>query len=112
MKGIFRIEEYVKETEQIAVRFCRLHSHKKIEEYSPIYYSLDSLDTYSLDCFIESLMMKAAAQIEKQDKSGLIINDTEIAEGTLDVESLVGRNIEAEIGTYKKGPIKMRRVEL
>ena len=42
MKSIFKISEYIPETNQIIIRFCRLHAPKNIDEYRPV--SLDLND--------------------------------------------------------------------
>ena len=44
MKAIFKIEEYLPETNQIVVRFARLHAPKLIENYTKVAVDCNKLD--------------------------------------------------------------------
>jgi hypothetical protein len=114
MKAIFRIEEYLEDTQQIIVKFCKLYDTKLIDQYPPIAMDIKNLDTYDYDFFVKSLMRQGTYIIEEQEKLGLLINDIETIDRNekLDISSLVGRNIECNMENYKLSLIKMRRVEL
>jgi hypothetical protein len=113
MKCIFKIIEYVPDT-QIIVNFCKITDNKLIDEYSPIAIDLDKLDTYNCGFFINSLARVGTNIIESQEKCKPIINESEIIESNqeLNIESLVGRNIEFNLENYRQSILKMRRVEL
>jgi hypothetical protein len=115
MKGIFRIEQYLEDTQQIVVKFCKLYDSKLITEYQAFAVDIKGLDTYNYHFFIQSLMMKFGKNIiEQQEKLGLIINTVETIDGNekLNIQNLVGRNIECNLENYKDSLIKMRKVEL
>jgi hypothetical protein len=115
MKGIFKIEQYLEDTQQIVVRFCRLHDTKLITEYPTIAINIKNLDTYNCEFFIKSLMMQAGTHITmQQEKLEHTINTVESIDGNmkLDIQSLVGRNIECKLENYRDSLLKMRRVEL
>ena len=61
MKSIFKISEYIPETNQIIIRFCRLHAPKNIDEYRPVSLDLndDALDLYDIETFTKTIMIKA-----------------------------------------------------
>jgi len=113
MTGIFKIVEYVPD-KQIIVKFCRLHDNKLIDEYSAIAIDIDKIDTYDCDFFIKSLVRIGTSIIENQEECEPIINKTEILDGNtkLNIENLVGKNIEFKFENYKQSLLKMRRIEL
>ena len=51
MKSIFKISHYYPETNQITIKFCRLHAPKNIDDYRPISLDLndDALDLYDIE---------------------------------------------------------------
>jgi hypothetical protein len=113
MTGIFKIVEYVPD-KQVIIKFCRLHDSKLIDEYSAIAIDFDKLDTYDCDFFIKSLVRIGTSIIENQEESEPIINKTETLDGNskLNIENLVGKNIEFKFENYKQSLLKMRRIEL
>ncbi len=115
MKGIFKIEEYLPTTNQIVVKFSRLHSTKPIDEHKSIAINCDKLDLYNCETFIESLMMVSGTDRimkEESEEDCLDVNIPEIIEGDLNIQDLVGKVIGCKTENYRKGFLKMRRVEL
>lgn len=113
MRAIFKIEEHLPETEQIVVRFTRLHAPKLIEEYRPVAISYSKLDCNDVESFAQSLMrMHGDYMVKAQENEEPVINKTEIVSGELDISSLVGRVIECKVDDYKRAILKMKRVEL
>ena len=56
MKIIFKIEEYLPETEQVVIRFCRQNSPKPITEYPAKVYSTEIYDiSFDSQNLIESI---------------------------------------------------------
>ena len=113
MKGIIRIEEYLKDTQQIIVRFCKFYDNESIENYPEIVIDLANLDTQNYDYFIESLMRIGTDIISNHEKSKPIVNKVDdIDMVDLDIESLVGKNIGAKLENYRRSSLKMRKIEL
>ena len=57
MKIIFKVVEYLEDTQQIVVKFCRKNAPKSIDEYSAGAIDIDRLETaYDSQCLIESIM--------------------------------------------------------
>ena len=113
MKAIFKIIEYLPETEQIVVRFARLHAPELIEKYNKVAINLSHLDCYDSESFVKSLMRKFGNDLVKQqeDKEP-IINEAETIPEKLNFEELVGKTIECKVDNDRKERLKMRRVEL
>ena len=113
MKAIFKIIEYQPETEQIVVRFARLHAPELIEKYNKKAINLSHLDCYDSESFVKSLMREVGNyQVKSNEDKEPIINESETISGKLDLSSLVGRTIECKVENDKKQILKMRRVEL
>ena len=113
MKAIFKIEEYLPETNQIVVRFARLHAPEPIEKYHAVAIDLCKLDCYDSESFVRSIMREVGNyQIKNHEDKEPIINESEIISGKLDLPSLVGKTIECKVENNKKQILKMRRVEL
>ena len=113
MKAIFKIIEYLPETEQIVVRFARLHAPELIEKYNKKAINLSHLDCYDSESFVKSLMREVGNyQVKSNEEEEPIINESETISGKLDLSSLVGRTIECKVENDRKEILKMRRVEL
>jgi len=100
MKLIFKIVEYLPETEQIIVKVCRQNAPKSIDEYDAIALDIMHVDFSSSDNFkyslITNLMYIARKQIE--DEPVLIQNEIieEIDSEDLDdyVNKIVGVDLD------------------
>ena len=113
MKAIFKIIEYLPETEQIVVRFARLHAPELIEKYNKKAINLSHLDCYDSESFVKSLMRRFGNEmVKQQEEKEPIINEAETISGELNFEDLVGKTIECKVENDRKQIIKMRRVEL
>ena len=113
MKAIFKIIEYLPETEQIVVRFARLHAPELIEKYNKKAINLSHLDCYDSESFVKSLMRKVGNHMVKlQEEKEPIINEAETISGELNLEDLVGKIIECKVDDSRRATLKMRRVEL
>jgi len=113
MKSIFKIEEYLPDTNQIVVRFSRLHAPQPIESYAPLALDCEHLDLYDCDSFVSSLMMKYGDRYVKEyEKNEPIKNETETISGKLNLRDLVGRVIEGKVDDYRRSSLNMNRVEL
>ena len=115
MKGIFKIEEYLSERNSIVVKFCRLHSHKSIDEYSCKIVDCSDLDFHDYESFANSLMTKSGKRrIESQEERSGILEDNKPIKitGKFDIRDLIGKVIEGEVENYRRSILKMRKVDL
>jgi hypothetical protein len=67
MNLIFKIVEYLEETEQIVVKFCRQNAPKPIDEYPPVAIDCINLDLYDYHQFVASLMKYGVEIIMQQE---------------------------------------------
>ena len=112
---IFQITDYVRETNQIAVKFCNEKSSKPIDEYSALAVGLKDIDTSDVESFSEELVNKSGMRrLEKQDRklTTLDSNKPEKIEGEFNINDLIGKVIGVNYPTRIFSKIKMRRVEL
>lgn len=113
MKNIFKIIEYLPDTQQIVVRYARKNTHKNIDEYIESAVELKQLDLYNCETFSKSLMRGYGEHnIERVENETEGFNKCEKISGKLDIQSLVGKVIEVDADEYRREIIKMRRVEL
>ena len=63
MKNIFKIIEYLPDTQQIVVRYARKNTHKNIDEYIESAVDLKELDLYDCESFSKSLMYSSVCSI-------------------------------------------------
>ena len=113
MKNIFKIIEYLPDTQQIVVRYARKNTHKNIDEYIESAVDLKQLDLYDCETFSKSLMRRYGEHnIERVENETEGFNKCEKISGKLDVQSIVGKVIEVDSDQYRREVIKMRRIEL
>ena len=94
MNIIFKIIEYLPETNQIIVKFSRQNSEKSIDTRNACAMSMESLDLTDNVSLVESICAMGLVQIRKQDKKDEILttntmNDI-IDEDDVDISKLVG----------------------
>lgn len=114
MNVIIKIDEYLPDTQQIVMRICRLHSLKKIDEYMKYAIDICDLDLSDTDSFVDSLILKTKHLIQNQDESEPILDENLPikVDGELDIQNLVGKNIEGKVWDRGTRSLKMRRIEL
>tara|TARA_Y100001937_G_scaffold71168_1_gene96850 strand:+ start:255 stop:596 length:342 start_codon:yes stop_codon:yes gene_type:complete len=113
MKAIFKVERYLPETNQIVVRFARLHAPKLIENYRKLAINCNNLDCYDCESFVQSLMREVGNYaIKSQEDDEPIINKAEKISGKLNLRDLVGKVIECKVDNRTMKILKMRRIEL
>ena len=115
MKCIFKIEEYLPDTNQMVVRFARLHSPQHIDNYRAIAIDATRLDYYSYETFVKSLMRYYGnPKVDASELKDPIVNDVEDIniDGEFDVRDLVGKIVGCNSDDYKTKIIKMNRIEL
>ena len=115
MKCIFKIEDYLPDTNQMIVRFARLYSPQHIDNYKAVAIDTTKLDFYDYNSFVKSLMRhygdSRSAMSEMKDS---IVNDVEEVniDTKFEVRNLIGKIIGCNSDDYKTQIIKMNRVEL
>jgi len=114
MKVIVKIEEYLPDTQQIVIKICRLHSHKTIDDHRTFAIEIYDLDMTDNESFIDSLVFKVKHLLQEQEENEPILDENTPIEigGELDIENLLGKNIESKIWYRGTRLLKMRRVEL
>ena len=113
MKNIFKITEYLPDTQQIVVRYARKNTHKNIDEHIESAVDLKQLDLYDCETFSKSLMRRYGEHnIERVENETEGFNKCEKISGKLDLQSIVGKVIEVDSDQYRREVIKMRRIEL
>tara|TARA_B100001248_G_C26954653_1_gene263180 strand:+ start:42 stop:383 length:342 start_codon:yes stop_codon:yes gene_type:complete len=113
MKNIFKIIEYLPDTQQIVVRYARKNTNKNIDEYIESAVELKQLDLYNCETFSKSLMRRYGEHnIERVENETEGFNKCEKISGKLDIQNLIGKVIEVDADEYRREIIKMRRVEL
>ena len=113
MKNIFKITEYLPDTQQIVVRYARKNTNKNIDEYIESAVELKQLDLYNCETFSKSLMRRYGEHnIERVENETEGFNKCEKISGKLDLQSIVGKVIEVDSDQYRREVIKMRRIEL
>ena len=113
MKSIFKIEEYLPDTNQIVVRFSRLHAPQPIECYETMAIDCKHLDLYDCESFVSSLMMKYGDRYVKEyEEREPIKNNSETISGKLDLQDLVGKVVKCDTTNYRRFRLNVRKVEL
>ena len=116
MNIIFRIDEYLPETNQIVVQICKETSRNSILSHKKLAINCETLDLYDAESFSYSLSSKYGSNIvSEENRNEPILDDnknSEIIKGDLNLEKLVGKVIGGKV--YEKGTrlLKMRRIEL
>ena len=115
MKAIFKIDYYLSDQNNIAVKFCGSYSQKSIDEYPTRIVNCDDLDMHDYESFANSLMTKSGKKrIEEQEKKNSILEENKPVKitGKFDIRDLIGKVIEGESENYRRSLIKMRKVDL
>jgi len=110
MKIIFKIIEYLPETEQVVVKFCRQNAPKSIDDYSAVAIDCKFIDNSDRVNLIESLFQLGLGTIEKQENEELTLDNNLAAEVFFEknYENFVGKVIALDTKELKK--IKSKRM--
>ena len=114
MKIIFKIIEYLPDTNQIVVKFARQNAPKPIDEYSPVAIGCSTIDTLDNINFIESICNRGKHLVEQQEKEELVLNKNicEEIEGTR-FEDYVGKVVGTDISNLPKFKSrKLKRIDI
>lgn len=114
MNLIFKIIEYIEETDQIIVKFCRQNSPKPIDDYGSVAIDCCNIDLTDYNQFVTSIMREGVYIILKQESEEPILSQnvsSEVIE-TVDVQTQLNRVIalssdELIATTYRMNKIKL-----
>ena len=115
MKIIFKIIEYLPETEQILVSFCRQNAPKSIDDYCPVVIDCKFIDNTDRVNLIESLFQLGLSIIEEQENEEVTLDDNLAAEMFFekDYQDFVGKVIAIDTKNLRKVKSKrMTKVDL
>ena len=122
MNIIFRIDEYLPETNQIVVQICKETSRNSIFSHRKVAINCETLDLYDAESFSHTLSTKYGSSIiSEENRNEPILDDnknSEIIKGDLNLEKLVGKVIKYDFYDLRKHEFKsrfrlnVRRIEL
>ena len=122
MNIIFRIDEYLPETNQIVIQLCKETSRNSIFSHEKVAINCETLDLYDAESFSHTLSAKYGSSIiSEENRNEPILDDnknSEIIEGDLNLQKLVGKVIKYDFYDLQKHELKSRfrlnarRVEL
>lgn len=115
MKIIFKIVEYLPDTEQVVVSFCRQNAPKSINDYSPVVIDCKFIDNTDRVNLIESLFQLGLSTIEQQENEEVTLDDNLAAEMFFEknYEDFVGKVIAIDSKNLRKVKSKrMTKVDL
>ena len=116
MKAIFRIDEYLPETNQIVIRFAKLHSPQHIDNYAPSAVGLHDIDLFDNSTFIEGLMRKCGdSRVLLNEEQDPIVNQAETLSMSdkVDLREMVGKVIECKMTDNRsRKQLRMRKIDL
>lgn len=117
MKMIFKIEEYLPDTKQVVIRYCRQNAPKPISEYPAKAVSTENYDT-SFDSrnLIESIAQYGYNKVLAQEEKEATLSENMSIEipNSLNIADYVGKVVcvEDRYATEKMRSRKMRRVDI
>ncbi len=115
MKIVFKIVEYLPETEQVVVKFCRQNAPKSVDDYCPVVIDCKFIDNSDRVNLIESLFQLGLSTIKVQESEEPTLDDNLGSEMFFDknYEDFVGKVIALDTKELRKVKSKrMHRVDL
>ena len=117
MKMIFKIEEYLPDTKQVVIRYCRQNAPKPISEYPAKAVSTENYDT-SFDSrnLIESIAQYGYSKILAQEENAETLSENMPVDipNSLNIADYVGKVIcvDGENAKEMMRSRRMRKVEI
>ena len=112
MNIIFRIDEYLPETNQIVIQLCKETSRNSIFSHEKVAINCETLDLYDAESFSHTLSAKyGSGIISEENRNEPILDDnknSEIIKGDLNLEKLVGKVIKYDFYDSQKHEFKSR----
>lgn len=114
MNFIFKIVEYIEETDQIIVKFCRQNSPIPIDDYSPVAINCHNIDMSNYHQFVSSIMRSGAPIILQQESEEPTLpqnTESELLEST-DIKTQLNRVIAINTQELIATSYKMNKIKL
>jgi hypothetical protein len=114
MNLIFKIIEYLEETDQIIVKFCRQNAPKPIDTYPPVAIDCLNLDLYDYNQFVVSLMRYGVDIILQQESEEFTLLEntpSEIIEST-EIKQQLNRVISLSTDELTTTTYRMNKITL
>ena len=117
MKMIFKIEEYLPETKQVMIRYCRQNAPKPISEYPAKAISTEVYDvSFDSRNLVESIAQYGYNKVLRQEDNEIILRENipEDIPDSLDIADYVGKVIcvDGENAKEMMRSRRMRKVEI
>ena len=117
MKMLFKIEEYLPETKQVVIRYCRKNSPKPITEYPAKAVSTQNYDvSFDSQNLVESIAQYGYEKVLRQEGQEDTLPENIPADipNSLDISDYVGKIIcvEGKNAKEMERSRKMRRVDI
>ena len=117
MKMIFKIEEYLPETKQVMIRYCRQNAPKPISEYPVKAMSTEKYDiSFDSQNLVESIAQYGYRKILRQEQNETTLSENMPAEipNSLDISDYVGKVfcVDTKDAEEMERSRKMRRVDI
>jgi hypothetical protein len=117
MKMIFKIEEYLPETKQVVIRYCRQNAPKSISDYPAKTTTTDRFDTsFDNQNLIESIGQHGYQKILRQEKKEdiLPVNLPHEIPNSVNLEDYVGKiiSVDSDSCTRKISSRKLKKIEI
>jgi hypothetical protein len=114
MNLIFKIVEYLEETDQIIVKFCRQNSPKPIDDYLPVTVDCYQIDSSNYENFVASLMRLGGHLILQQESEEPTLPQNKPSKilKTSDIESQLNRVIAINSNELISTTYRMNKIKL
>tara|TARA_R100000388_G_scaffold91810_1_gene74154 strand:+ start:226 stop:582 length:357 start_codon:yes stop_codon:yes gene_type:complete len=117
MKMIFKIEEYLPETKQVMIRYCRQNAPKPISEYPAKAVSTEIYDvSFDSQNLVESIAQYGYKKVLRQENKEdiLPVNLPHEIPNSVNLEDYVGKIIfvDGDSFTRKGSSRKLKRIEI
>ena len=117
MKMIFKIEEYLPETKQVMIRYCRQNAPKPISDYPANAVSTEIYDvSFDSRNLVESIAQHGYNKVLKQENKENIlpVNLPHEIPNSVNLEDYVGKIIcvDGESCTRKISSRKLKKIEI
>jgi hypothetical protein len=114
MNFIFKIVEYIEETDQIIVKFCRQNSPVPIDDYPPVAINCYNIDMNDYHQFVSSIMRSGVHVIMQQESEETTLPqnaESEVLE-SVDIKTQLNRVISLHSNELIATIYKMNKIKL
>ena len=114
MNIIFKIVEYLPDTEQVIVKYARKNSHKSIDDHSPVILNCDVIDTTDHPNIVESISQYGVHVLETDEKHEEVLesNKTSSEIESSSLEDYVGKVYGAETKDLSVKSKRLKRIDI